>query len=123
MRRERGFTLLEVLVALTILAVALAAAIRGVGEQARGVTHLRDKSLAHWVALNQLAELRLQQSWPASGRRSGEEKMADQRWYWQIEVSDTADPEVRRIDIRVGLREGESLAQAIGFAAQGGSQR
>ncbi len=57
--RHRGFTLLEVLVALAVLAIAMAALIKTGGENTRSAAYLRDKTLAQWVAMNVIAEQRL----------------------------------------------------------------
>ncbi|HKJ76968.1 MAG TPA: type II secretion system minor pseudopilin GspI [Gammaproteobacteria bacterium] len=99
--RQRGFTLLEVLVALAIVATALAALVRAGSDNAATAAYLRDKSLAEWVALNRIAELRLQEEWPSPGTREGEARMADRTWAWTVEVSETFDPDVRRADVTV----------------------
>lgn len=62
--KSRGFTLLEVMVALAILAIALAASVRSVGEQARARDLLRDDSYARWVAANLIAETRISEGFP-----------------------------------------------------------
>ena len=59
-RQEQGFTLIEVLVALTIVAVAMAAAVRATGLMTQGNGLLRDKALALLAAQGRLAELRLE---------------------------------------------------------------
>jgi general secretion pathway protein I len=96
-----GFTLLEVLVALAILAAALAAVVKAVGMQADYSGYLRDKTFAQWIAVNQLTEQRLQRKWPSIGRGNGKVKMANQTWYWQQTVFDTLDPDLRRLEIGV----------------------
>ena len=99
--RSRGFTLLEVLVALTIVAVGLGALIRAVGVTAGNVAYLRDKTFASWVAENRIAELRLQPSWPAIARSNGREEMGGISWRWRLEVLATEDSDLRRMDISV----------------------
>ena len=84
---ERGFTLVEVLVALLVLAVAMTAWQLRISGQLDSASYLRDKTLAEWVALNQLQYLqlssRLGQSAPSTPR-SGTSKLADRLWYWQL---------------------------------------
>ena len=108
-RRARGFTLLEVLIALLILSLVLVALIRAAGLQAQALTHHRDSTLAQWVAANVAAELRAQGA-PPVGRQQGEMRMGPQRWRWQAETSDTDVERVRRMEISVFAAESESLA-------------
>ena len=69
-RCQRGFTLIEVLVALAIVGVALAASVRALGVGVTGVRHMQERSLAQQAAQNFLAELRLQAIFPPLGRRT-----------------------------------------------------
>ncbi|MBF0340575.1 MAG: type II secretion system minor pseudopilin GspI [Magnetococcales bacterium] len=107
-RAERGFSLLETVAALAVLAVALAACLRVAGESARNTAHLRDRTLAHWVALNQATERRVRREWPEAGLQKGMERMADREWHWSVLVSTTEDARVRRLDIQVRTTTGES---------------
>jgi len=116
---SRGFTLLEVLVALTIVAVGLGALIRAVGETAGNVAYLRDKTFATWVAENRVAELRLQATWPAIARSDGREEMGGITWRWRLEVLATEDSDLRRMNVSVGREdaddEDDSLVTLVAF--------
>ena len=101
MRRTRAFTLIEVLVALAILAVALAAGMRAVAQSADGATSLRMRTLALWVAQNRLAQAQLADPWPARGVANGDETQAGTHLAWRETVSDTPNPAFRRIEIVV----------------------
>lgn len=117
-RGLRGFTLLEVLVALAVLAIALAALVKGGAQSASTTAHLRDKSLAHWVAMNRIVELSLQREWPALGESRSEEKMADRQWYCLAKVSTTEDPDLHRVEVEVRAsdeKEAPSLQRLIAF--------
>ncbi len=103
--KTRGFTLLEVLVALLLLSLALVALVRLAGLDARATAHLREGTIAQWVAANALAEARLRDTFPAVGRSSGETTMAGQRWRWTLEVSATEEPLIRRMDVEVVVAE------------------
>lgn len=115
---SRGFTLLEVLVALAVLAIAMAALIKGGAENARSATYLRDKTLAQWVGMNVIAEQRLAAGWPATGTTRGREEMARHEWFWELRVAETFDEDVRRLDVAVrgsDDRESPPLASLVAF--------
>ena len=97
----RGFTLLEVLVALAIVAVGMAAVMRAVTSSADTVFYLRDKTFAQWVALNQIANLRVTGQIPAVGNSEGDIDYAGRKWHWRQEVVASEVPGVERIDVRV----------------------
>lgn len=115
--KTRGFTLLEVLVALLLLSLALVALVRLAGLDARATAQLREGTIAQWVAANALAETRLRETFPAVGRSSGEATMAGQRWRWTLDVSATDEPLIRRMDVEVVLI-GASLHEDDGIAAR-----
>jgi len=116
--RARGFTLIEVLVALVIVAVSMTGAILAVTQRARDGTYLRDKTLAHWIAMNLLTERRLQSQAPAVGKSSDGLEYAGLQWRWEIEVKETAVDSMRRLDVRVrqaDAPEDSALATLTGF--------
>ena len=100
-RRSRGFTLIEVLIALAFLAIAMSAIIATVGSSIRNAAELQDKTFANWVAMNELTTLRLAATWPAVGTQKGNAEMAGQKWNWQTKVSTTQDPDLLRVDVDV----------------------
>jgi general secretion pathway protein I len=100
-RVPRGFTLIEVLIALTIVALSAGALLGAVTSSASNVIYLKEKTLAEWVALNRLTEIRIAVDMPAEGRRKGNTTMAGMRWEWEEEVSEL--PLVQglfRVDVR-----------------------
>ena len=82
----RGFTLLEVLIALAIVAMSVGALLGTVTSSASNVIYLKDKTLAEWVALNRLAELRIDKNMPDVGKRKGNSVLGGMRWEWEEEV-------------------------------------
>lgn len=101
MRRARGFTLIEVLVALAIVAIGMAAVLEALTSSANTAVYLQDKTLAEWVALNQMESVRLSGSLPAVQTTNGNVDLAGRGWEWQQTVANTQVPGVLRIDIDV----------------------
>ena len=118
--RTDGFTLLEVLVALAVLSLAMLVLVQSAGQAAANSDALRERTLAHWVALDRLTEVRVIEGWPEIGRSSGRVEQGQQQWYWQLEVSATTDIDLRRLDIAVYLerRDGEPVVRRVGFVAR-----
>lgn len=114
--RENGFTLLEVLVALAVLAFTLGAILKAGADNAAAVGYLRDKTFAHWVATDKITELRLEPAWPSTGERRGETEFADATWRWTSKVEETPDDRVRRVTVRV-MREDDRtpLIERVGY--------
>lgn len=119
--RRRGFTLLEVMVALLLLALALVALIRMAGLEARALQQQQDATLAQWVAANRLAEVRLNRQLPTGGRAEGQTRMGARDWRWQLDAAATDEPSLVRLDVRVfldGDRSGDPAASLTGFYRQ-----
>ena len=99
---SRGFTLLEVLIALAIVAMSAGALLGTVTSSASNVSYLKDKTLAEWVALNRLTELRIAQQFPVKGKRTDFAEMGGVRWQWEQEITEMPMVEgLFRIDVRV----------------------
>lgn len=107
--RARGFTLVEVMVALAIVAIALPAVLMALYQQVDDTGYLRDKTMAAMVAANKLAEMRLvigSTRTLNAGKDNGEATMADRDWYWWVETKATEQvPQYYRIEIKVALSE------------------
>ncbi len=102
-----GFTLLEVLVALAILAITLGALIKASGSYANNAAYLKEKTFAQWIAQNKAVEYQLANKFPPIGSREGDVNYALQDWRWRVKVSTTDDQRLRRLRINVILSNGE----------------
>lgn len=117
----KGFTLVEVMVALVIVAIALPALLISVYRQVDGTAYLRDKSVANWVAANKMAEIRLISSLNSKtleGKNSGSEEMADREWFWWAKGEKTTVDNFYRMTVTVGSdadNESNTLITLVGF--------
>jgi general secretion pathway protein I len=110
-RADKGFTLLEILVALAFLSIALVAGLKTSGTAVRNATGLKERTLAHWVTANRAAELELDSNWLPLGTSHGKVLMADHLWYWTVLAEKTPDPDIRQAEVSAALAEnGEALA-------------
>ena len=114
----RGFTLVEVLVALAIVSVGMLAVFKVIGDTALNVAYLRDRSFAAWIADNRITELRLRGEMPSVDETQGDLEFAGRRWHWVQKVATTPVDGLRRIDVNVRREEdaeGTSLISMAGF--------
>jgi general secretion pathway protein I len=115
-----GFTLIEVMVALTIIAISLTALLSTSGAQANSVTYLKQKTLAHWVALNELTQLRILGTLPDAGDKKGSTEMANHEWYWIRTSKKTEQDNTRQITYKIFADKNyeKNLTSIIGYVTQ-----
>jgi len=118
-KKSSGFTLIEVMVALTIIAISLGALLSTSGTQAYSATYLKQKTLAHWVALNELAQLSTENTFPDTGESKGSTSMANHDWYWTRKTTKLADSNNRRevvFTIYLDEQRKQNLTSLTGYA-------
>jgi len=119
--KVRGFTLVEVMVALAVVAVALPALMFSLHQQIDGTGYLRDKSIAHIIAANKLTEVRLlakARGQLLKGKDSGTSEMAGREWRWKINSTETELPKFFRVEIKIQAPDSEdenSIYTLVGF--------
>ena len=120
MNRQSGFTLLEVLVALVILAVAMTAISRTASSSIEHADALRQHIIADWVAQNRLALHQARGDWLPPGIRNGAALQAGKKYPWQEHIIATPNPTMRRIEVRVYAPDETThvLSKLTGFLAQ-----
>ena len=115
--RVRGFTLVEILVALAIIAVALAAGLRALAQATDSAAALKERTLALWVAQNRVAAASLESPWPAPGQRTGRAQQAGVAFTYTETISTTPNRAFRKIDVIVAAPDAPeyALAHLTGF--------
>lgn len=117
---RRGFTLVEVLVAVAIVALAVTAVLVSMMRQVDGTIYLRDKMIAHWVAENQL-ELALLRNAASNevpqDTQSGSVEMAGSTWYWRAEPKRTGAQGFVQLEISVAASEDKNVSPLASLTA------
>lgn len=121
MRKQRGMTLLEVMVALAIFAYAAMSLFSITTQHLRSQEYLQTKSFAHWVAQNKLVDLTLTKTESDKATRKGTEEFAGQKWFWQAEVLDNAGMMLKtlRVSVREHEKDPDPIATVQTFIASG----
>jgi general secretion pathway protein I len=116
---NRGFTLVEVLVALVVVALGLTALMVAVSGTARTSGYLRDKTIAQWIALNRIAEVRLMVNKLGDTHDTGELQFANRKWHYDTRYFQTSFPSMKRIVVRVyagdAKTKGNPVVETTGF--------
>lgn len=118
-RHTNGFTLIEVLVALAIAAIALAAVTAAISQMVDGANSIQRRTYANWIGHNRVAEMRLANVIPDLRTTTGEVTFAGQEWRWETTVTETGVDNLFRVDVNVGLVESDIfLGTVTGFIGE-----
>ena len=102
-KKQKGFTLLEVLAALAIVAIALTALFSALTQGTKLTSRVEERMVGNWVASNTLTEIKIFTRWPQIGERKLDVEMAGRIWYVIQNIKSTEDENVRRIEVEVSL--------------------
>lgn len=120
-QRQSAFTLLEVMVALAIVALSLSAVVASIGQMALVATAMQERSYASWVAQNKIVALRLSNAIPKVSKTDDEVNFANIDWDLQTTVSETAVENLYRIDVAVSYAGAEHAIRTVsGFVGEPG---
>lgn len=114
--KSRGFTLVEVMVALLIIAVAVSSLLFQMMSTINSTAYLRQQTIAHWVALNQLELVYLENrksNQLIAGERSGSEDMAGKEWFWNIKPVKTENDDFIQVVVSVYTDEDDQESSIV----------
>ena len=118
-RRHRGFTLVEVMVALAIIALSLTAIAAKMSRMIDTSNSMRERTYASWIAQNKITELRLANVIPEVSTSSGDIDYANQTWRWRAVVSESGIENLFRVDVEVLYADGDAVIRKVtGFIGE-----
>jgi len=115
----RGFTLIEVVIALAIAAIGLAAVTASVSQMIDAANSMQERTYAAWIGQNKITEMRLANIIPNVSTTNGELVYADMEWSWRADVSETGVENLYRVDVEVGFAAADTFIRTVsGFIGE-----
>ena len=119
---SKGFTLIEVMVALAIVAFSLTAIAASMNQMIDAANSMRERTYASWIAQNKITELRMADTTPETSSSTGEVTYANAEWEWRATVSETGVEKFYRIDVSVSHAGSEYIVRTVtGFVGEPGA--
>lgn len=120
--QSHGFTLIEVMLAMAIFAIAGVALLGSAQNNFTTMANLEQKTVAQWVASNQLVAASIDKTWPPKDKRKGSVEMAGATWFWLQKVIRTTDPNMRQItmEIRLNEQQEQPISSLVTFVSKPG---
>lgn len=117
--RQSAFTLVEVMVALAVASLALAAVAASIGQMVDAASSMQERTYASWIGQNKIAELRLANILPEVSTTSGEVRYAGLEWAWRATISETGVENLFRVDVEVSFAGSEDVLRNVtGFIGE-----
>jgi len=118
-KSSTGFTLVEVMVALTIVAFSLTAIAASMNQMIDAANTMRERTFANWIAQNKIAELRLENVTPKVSSTSGEVDYANGQWEWRAVISETGVENFYRVDVSISHVGSDYIVRTVtGFIGE-----
>ena len=117
-RRQKGFTLVEVLVALVIFGVIAASVLKTLQDSVGQQSRLEERLAANWVAQQALAEIRIRSDWPPLGKNTERVIVGEREWQVAAEVKSTSEPRMRHLIVQVGWPDEDPILTIDSWMAQ-----
>lgn len=114
--QQSGFTLLEVMLGMAILAIALSGIMTATFINTRNLNHLQDKTLSHWVGMNAITELQLSQQRITPVTRRGSEIVFGREFFWTMDIAATGFDHFYQLAVSVGPNANEPRAFLVAYA-------
>lgn len=119
--RSAGFTLIEVMVALAIAGLSLAAVAASVSQMIDAGSTMQERTYASWIGQNKIAEMRLANVVPEVSETNGIVEFADREWGWRATVSETGVENLFRVDVAISFAGNDAVLRTItGFIGEPG---
>jgi len=116
--KAQGFTLIEVMVALAVVSIGLLACLNAANQETKTAILSQETMSAYWLMKNKISEIRINTPWPATRQLKGTSTLFTQTWYWNTKTEKTANPNIRRVIIRMApqltkIKSDPTLEQSI----------
>jgi general secretion pathway protein I len=113
---QRGFTLIEVLVALAIVIIAFMAMYGSMMQVVAATTLMQEKTIATWIAYDRITELRVMKEFPNDDESNGTIEMAGNDWVYSVKINATESDNIRQVIVKVApaLEPDNTLGLATG---------
>ncbi len=115
---QRGFTLVEVMVALVVVALSLTGIAVVLGNMLSNASWLKESTYASWIAQNKIVELRAANVYPDADETTGFVTYANSEWAWRAVVTETGIENLWRVDVSVSRAEGDNIRTVTGFIGE-----
>lgn len=105
-KTKSGFTLIEVLLALMVIAISLTALLRATGQNIDTTHRIKEKSISHWIAMQGVAMIQLNMVQTNQSQESTQATtMLGERWYWRAKISSTPIKTIQQITISTSSKQ------------------